>query len=246
MLKLTYNTKDTDSYLVPMGDFHIGDNNFAEEKLVDYVNWIKAHENAYTILMGDIFETPEKLSKASDLWELCMKPEDCVNKAVEVLTPIASRILGVVHGNHEDRMYKKFGTTQLNELLPRLGITNKIMSHDALILNWRVGEITYVVYALHGWGGARLTGGQLNKSEQMGDVVRDADVFLTGHEHTLFMSRWDSDLIKDDMELRQVHVGCGCFCRYTKFQEGIARRKPNVGAPRIRFNGSRRDVHVSI
>jgi hypothetical protein len=247
MLTLKYQFVVPKMYLIPIADSQIGDKAFAEEPLRRYVTWIKEN-SAAVILIGDIFDTPKKGGKATDVWEIALSPTESMDRALDIFQPIAGNILAAQEGNHCERMYHEFGRTPTQEFIARLGLPESIIADKGLILHLEIGAVRYSTFSLHGWGGARTTGGQINKVEALADVVKDADVYLTGHEHTMFCTRWDSDLTKsgDTEPLRQLFVGVGGFCWYTKFQEGIARRMPNVGAPRIRFNGERRDVHVSI
>jgi len=249
ILNLEYSFPELEKmYLIPIADPQIGEPEFQEDSLIAYRDWILQHKEAYTGVLGDMFSTYVINNKAVNFWRMRYSPEQCLDKALELLDPIKDRILWFQLGNHEWRAYQATGRTIMSELVRGLGFKeDKLLGRTGVLINVTVGKVPYSIYSLHGWGGARKTGGQVNKVEEMSAVIRDADVYLQGHEHTVFATRWDSQQADvDGRVLRQLYVGCGTFCGYTDFQAGIARRMPNVGSPRVRFNGTRKDIHVSI
>jgi len=194
-----------------------------------------------------MFETIFPGSRASDAFESNMELGEALDLGVKLFTPVKDRILGSIDGNHEYRSRRAFGLSGTEELMKRLGI-NDSHATDQLTIHLQVGNITYDIMTLHGWGGARRVGAHLNKTEELMNITGDCDVYITGHEHTLYVSRYDKELTSSvkGRYIKQYLVGCGCFCYYTSFQRSKALRRPHVGAARIRFNGEKRDVHVSI
>ena len=257
-------------YIIPLSDMQIGNPSFDEGAFLGYRNWILERPNAYTILPGDNLESPVTGNRASDYWDMALTPAKAKSKLKELLTPLAEvgRILGSVDGNHELRVYNMTGHRPIKEILEELGLPvegkNSIYDPEVIVVRLVFGNdtnahggFTYSIYLTPGWGGARRTGAHVNKTEELAAVVTNADAYVIGHEHTLYDSRWDSAYIPDSpkaitcKEKRQVFVGAGTFCRYSRFQKRIQRRLPNVGAPRIRLEGtcghkSHKDIHVSI
>ncbi len=246
------------AYILPLSDLQIGNPGFDELLFLGYRKWILDRPNAFTVLLGDIYEAPVVGNRASNFYEMALTPRQSRKKAKELFEPLAKarRILAAVAGNHDLRIYNSTGYDPVETLLEKLGLPtdgkNNLYDPMAIIVQIELGEgFTYKLYMTHGWGGARKTGAHVNKTEEMASVVTDADIYLTGHEHTLHASRWDSASIDKEEQPRQVFVGCGTFCRYTRFQKGIQRRMPNLGAPRIRLEGMagekhHKDIHVSI
>jgi hypothetical protein len=242
-------------YIIPLSDTQIGSPSFDESLFQKYVDWILARPNAFTVLPGDIFEAPVLGNKASDFYNMGLTPRQAKNRAKKLFQPLADegRILAAVAGNHDLRIAKLTDYDPVEILLDSLGLdTGKIYDPMCIVVKVNLGKgFSYKIYMAHGWGGARKTGAHVNKTEEMASVVTDADVYLLGHEHTLYVSRWDSVRIDGKGLTRQVFVGCGTFCRYTRFQKGVQRRFPNLGSPRIRLEGysgdkGHKDVHVSI
>jgi hypothetical protein len=242
------------AYLVPLADIHVGDPGFNEELLRGYVAWIREC-GARVILLGDGLDAPTAGNRASDVWERSgVAPGDQLEVLTELLKPISENIDAAIPGNHEDRIYRALGWHPTKMLLSNLGVSGRVLyDQDAVFVRYVVGsrEFSYDVFAVHGWGGARKTGGHLNKAEEL-ERAADADIYLVGHEHTLFYSR-GATIMPNYSSLvtkRRVFVGCGCFVRLTRFQKRIARKPPDMGAPRIRLEGSlgskgHPDVHVS-
>lgn len=258
-------------YIIPLSDLQVGDPGFYEDLFIGYRNWILERPNAFVVLPGDTFEQQVRGNKASDYWEMHLPPAQAKRKVKSLFKPLADagRILGAVDGNHEYRAYLATGHSPNQDMLGELGLPvegrESIFDQDAIVIRIAFGEdrsshranFIYKIYLSHGWGGARKTGAHVNKTEEMASVVTNADVYILGHEHTLYDSRWDCAYIPDSSQateckqVRQVFVGGGTFCRYTKFQKRIQRRLPNLGAPRIRLEGisghrGYKDIHVSI
>ncbi len=255
-------------YIIPLSDMQIGNPSFNEAKFLGYRDWILERENAFVILPGDNLETPVRGNKASDYWDMALTPAKAYAKLVNLLQPLVdnNRILGAVDGNHEYRAYVATGESPTEKMFGEMKIPLERWHQDAIVVRVVFGTDTnsgtkggfvYTIYMTHGWGGARRTGAHVNKTEELAAVITNADVYIIGHEHTLYSSRWDSAVVpasldaKQCRQVRQLFIGAGTFCEYTKFQNRIQRRLPNLGAPRIRLEGvcghrTHKDIHVSI
>jgi hypothetical protein len=262
-------------YVVPLSDEQIGDPGFDEQLFVGYREWILERENAYCLFPGDMFENPMHGQKASNVFDMHLTPSKAMTKAKELIQPLADagRILGAVDGNHEFRTMAISDYSPLERVLSECGLptsgNESIYDPEAMVIRIAFGQnksaggpkdyrrFVYKIYMSHGWGGARRTGAHVNKTEELAAVVTNADVYIIGHEHTLYCSRWDSAVVPDNLrstncqQVRQLFIGGGTFCRYTKFQKRVQRRLPNLGAPRIRLEGvsghrAHKDIHVGI
>lgn len=249
-LDITAQIVGNKAYLVPIGDTQMGQPDFAREKLQRYIDWIKATPDAFTILVGDIFEVSLPGSRATDAFEdIELSLDDALDLAVDMFYPIRGKVLGAIDGNHDARATRTLGMSPVRRLMRELGYKkDEGFATDEINLAMTVGQITYDIKAVHGWGGGRRVGNHLNKVEELSNITSDCDVYMAGHEHTLFCSRFDRELTSSykGKFLKQYLVGTGCFCYYTRFQRTKALRRPHVGAARIRFNGDKRDVHVSL
>jgi len=177
-------------YLVPLGDFHIG-NKFARIDIIQgYIDWIKNHYNAYTVLMGDMMECATKYS-VPDLYEALVTPDDCYDWAKKLLAPIKHKILMAVRGNHEEMIWRHSGTDYTAHLARELG--DIPYKPDGGMLLMRLGDTTNhhaiaSFYGTHGWGGARTVGAKVKKPEEIALAV-DADIIAVAHDHTQAIHR---------------------------------------------------------
>ncbi len=253
-------------YIVPIYDMQVGDSGFDEKLFLGYRDWILSKPNVFTYLGGDNLNCQVKGNKASEIWDEAFMPAKARKKLVELLKPLADdgRILGAIDGNHEYRVWVNTGESPTVSVLEKIGVPAEWYDPDELIIRIAFKptkdreNIVFNIYAVHGWGGARKSGGHVNKIEELQLVVNNADVYTVGHEHSLTYTRGDvayipTSLLAPHPQLqRSVFVGCGTFCRLTKFQKRIQRRIPNIGAPRIRLGTKQRhghriekDIHVS-
>ena len=232
-------------YLIPFMDIHIGSPYFREDALRGYISWIQ-RTNAYVIGGGDWHQNDIPNNRASNVWTQTLSPENQVDRLAEILSPIRDRLLFAVGGGHDQRFTKSTSIDLMALTWGRLGLPTETYGPTAVFATIYVNKVKYLVYLTHGWGGARNSGGQVNKIEELCKAA-NADLFLTGHEHTLTYSRRNYRVMagKTIRNQRQIFVGCGGFEDYTPFLVGIGRRPPDIGCPRIRFDGQRKDIHVS-
>ena len=250
-------------FFVPICDCQIGNPAFAQEALQGYTDWILKTPGAVVALMGDMLETPISGGKTSDVFD-SMNPDEAMDLAIELFTPIKDRIIAVVEGNHENRVRRTSGLHLSKQLLQALGM-GKVQIRDiydpyAIVVRVHVGKsphstaknpraLCYNLFLTHGYGGSRFVGGQVNKIEYGALPIPNCDAYIFGHEHSLTYSRPDALVIpatgKHTTRMRRVCVGGGCFCAWSSFQKGRVLRLPNVGAPRLRLSGIKRDLHVS-
>jgi predicted phosphodiesterase len=242
------------AYILPLGDMHIGDPAFDEKKFVALCNWILEEPNAYVVLVGDILNCATKNSK-SDIYGEEMNPQQAKKKAVELLLPIKDRILCMVAGNHEFRIYRESGTDIAEDVADRLGIPYHI---DGILLNMkfdpypelRTGKKNYTAYITHGMGGGGTKGAKVNAVSKLANIVL-ADLYLIGHIH--FMTSFkDSFFIPDTRngkidKVTRTFVSAGSFLSWGGYAERMSLPPAKLGTPRIRLAGSgKKDCHVSI
>jgi len=95
--------KNDVSYIIPIGDLHIGDKAFSDNsrsKLNGYLKWVKETPDARIILNGDLLNCATRQSKTSP-FEQDMTLEEQITAVCEFLDPVKDRIVGAVCGNHE-------------------------------------------------------------------------------------------------------------------------------------------------
>lgn len=154
--------------------------------------------NAYAILGGDVLE-----AISINDWRMfagkfdSIPPDTSANELPQLFNivfraferdfgPLRGKILGVLEGNHEEKLGRHLGmdfTALLAEFLeaPYLGY------EAAIVIGLKRPDIdnyyTTTLAITHGWGGGRYLGGKLNRLDQWAGWWDNVDVFVSGHTH---------------------------------------------------------------
>lgn len=210
--------------------------------------------NAYVILNGDILNIATTGS-VSDSYR-GLRPQEELDKAVELLFPIRDRILASVTGNHENRIYRESGIDIAKILADKLGI---LYAGDEAYLKIRVGSkkgrggngkpIVYCIYAQHGHRGGRTVGAKMNAIVAMGNTCL-ADIYIGSHIHSITASV-DLYLVPEVrankmVEMKRTFVSSGAFLQRGGYSVTHGYPASKLGSPRIRLNANQKDVHVSL
>ena len=258
-------------YFIPIGDFHTGDKSglggslpegeHATKKFRDMVKWIKDTPEAYTFLMGDIFDATIQTSigNVHDNQFTLMSAKDFVT---EELRPIKHKILGCFEGNHEERILKAIGDSPIRDLSKYLDI--EYFPDWCAYLFLSIGEsrgnkrmdkrrpIIYSAFLHHMTGGGKTQGGKLNRLASLKNMAL-ADCYCGAHIHT--KSGFKEKYIYPDMHTKQLieHQECfvatGSYMGYASYSLKGMYTKPATGSTRVRLNGEPekgKDIHASI
>jgi predicted phosphodiesterase len=173
----------------PMSDLHIGDANCDYKSILTRIEHIKNTPNAYCILDGDLMDTAIA-SSIGDTYGAAIQPMEQLKHCVKLFEPIKDKILAVLPGNHEHRVYKADGLDITELMCSQLGIHEKYSPTTALVFvrfgkrakNQHGRPQLYTLYVTHGSGGGRKEGGKVNRLADLASIV-DADIYITGHTH---------------------------------------------------------------
>jgi len=139
------NTNKENAFIFTLSDLHIGLGNQKYIKAI--IDFISSLDNAYVILGGDLLDNPIKSSPASPL-EDYLTPQQQIDKAVELLTPIKHKIVAIIEGNHEKRTEKETYISITQMLSTLLGIPNTY-KRELAIGYITLNENCYVYVDLH-------------------------------------------------------------------------------------------------
>ena len=171
-------------------DEHIGDEHCDIKRLIDRIEYVRTHENAYCILNGDILDNATKTS-IGDTYTQVFNPMAQLQRAVDLFGPIKDKILAITHGNHENRSYKKEGVNLSSLIAAQLNLTDRYSPTSALLFvrfgspkNYHVKgrKMCYIIYTLHGSGGGRKEGAKAIRLADMASII-DADIYIHSHTH---------------------------------------------------------------
>ena len=177
--------------LHPLSDWHIGDAHHDAFHTEAILKHIKETPNAYCILGGDMMDTAIANS-VGDTYGAKMQPMEQLKLCVKLFDPIKDKILCIVPGNHENRVYKYDGIDMTAMMASQRGLAGRYSTTAALLFirfgrrsrseNQHNRKIVYTVYTSHGSGGGKRVGGKINRLEDMANIV-DADIYIMGHVH---------------------------------------------------------------
>ena len=242
-------------YLVPLADLHIGCRDVAFDVIQGYLDWIKEHENAFTILNGDLMNCATKDS-TPELYDDLVTPDQAYKQVKALLDPIKSKILMITRGGHEEHIYRISGHDYMAQLAYDLGdipyhpdggmVAVRLSASNANKNEPPALDHTHlvcIIYSVHGWGGARTIGAKVKKTEDLA-MVAEADCYILSHDHTQAVHRLNvltpagfrggssNPFIKIR---RKLLVNTGGFIRYSGYIQRKGFAPQDLGTPRIRI-----------
>ena len=173
----------------PLADLHIGDSMCDYKGIMEKIEYIRKTPNAYCILDGDLMDTAVCTS-IGDTYGANLQPMEQLKHCVAIFEPIKDKILAVLPGNHENRVYRTDGLDITEIMCSQLGMPEKYSPTTALLFI-RFGKQSshhhnrpqlYTIYATHGAGGGRKEGGKVNRLADLASIV-DADCYIHAHTH---------------------------------------------------------------
>jgi len=181
--------------LYTLADLHIGDAHCDESEVLARVKAVADDPYGLCILNGDLMNTALKTS-VSDVYSEVLTPMQQITYLVNMLRPIAGKIIGVTAGNHENRVYRNDGLDVTRLVCRELGIEEKYAPEGVLIFlrfgtrSRSGGHLTdgrnprqwYSIYATHGSGGGRKEGSKAIRLADMASIC-DCDIFVHSHVH---------------------------------------------------------------
>lgn len=170
----------------PMADLHIGDSQADFKLIMERIEHIKNTDNAYCILDGDLMDSAIA-SSIGDTYGANLQPMEQLKQCVKIFEPIKEKILAVLPGNHENRVYKSDGLDITEIMCNQLGIPERYSPTTALLfIRFGKGKKNrpqlYTAYVTHGSGGGRREGGKVNRLADLASIV-DADIYIHAHTH---------------------------------------------------------------
>ena len=183
-----------DLHIYPIADVHLGSAEHMEREWVDFCDTILEDPNAYIVLGGDLVNNATR-SSVSNVFEETMRPREQKRRMVEMLTPLKSRVLVAVTGNHE-RRNRDVDDDPCYDIMCKLDLEHLYRENMAFV-KIQMGSTdgngtknpTYVLCVTHGAGGGILTGAAVNRGERFGYVLDGVDALIVGHTHKPFVTQ---------------------------------------------------------
>ena len=248
-------------YFIPLSDWHIG-TTVAIDTIKGYIDWIKARDNAFTLLNGDLMNCATKESSA-ELFDDLVTPDATYKVVRELCEPIKDKIIMITRGNHEESIYRKAGADYMARLAWDLGDIPYMPDGGMFGMGLSKNKHTRIFwgYATHGWGGARTIGAKVKKAQDLSQVA-DVDMYVLSHDHTMNVNRGNiltpprsriSFTRPNYVQIsRKLYINTGAFCDYSGYIQRKGYTPQDKGTPRILMEIKKhkqdytKDLHSSI
>lgn len=158
-----------------------------EKEFKAYLKQIEGDPSAAVMLGGDLINNGVKSSK-TDVYKEKYPPDVQKDMMIDLLEPIADKVIAGVSGNHEYRSAKEVCQDVTKDIFTALRIRDRY-TPDAAFIKTSLGEkqnrkpATYMIYLSHGSGGGSLLGGGLSKQDNYQLSIEGVDISITGHTH---------------------------------------------------------------
>lgn len=213
--------------VVPLADVHYGASACMVDKLREYVNWIASRDEIFCILPGDLFENSHGDSnKGISMYEQEIRPRSQVEDMLEILSPIAHKILWALPGNHEDRSRVR-DYDPLEYLCKMLDIPYSYEPVFSDVL-WK-GQV-FSFHTQHGKAGGQTKGGKMNAAARPQEMQEFVMFTIMAHVHDGDVSR-TTRICRDRRNFRLVFkkqyiIICPAFYGYFNSYASKAGYKP--------------------
>ena len=239
----------------PMADLHIGDSCSDYKLIMERIEYIKNTPNAYCILDGDLMDTAIA-SSIGDTYGANLQPMEQLKQCVKLFEPIKDKILAVLPGNHENRIYKSDGLDITELMCTQLGIADRYSPTTALLFV-RFGKAIkhhgrkdsnqlYTSYVTHGsGGGGRREGGKVNRLADLASIV-DCDCYVHSHTHLPLVFRESFFRVSGSNSsvalVDKLFVNTAAALNYGGYGDKQGYKPASKTSPVIYLNGRKRDM----
>lgn len=239
--------------LIPISDVHIGDPHCEFQRIKENIEYIESHDNAYAILNGDLMNTAIT-SSISDTYGETIPPMAQLEQCVKVFGNIKDKILCVVPGNHEARIYRTDGIDITELMCTQLGIHDRYSPTTALLFlrfgkNNKGRKIVYSCYVTHGSGGGRKAGSKINRLEDYATIC-DADIYVCGHTHlpAIFKERfYRLDYPNSAIALvDKLFVNTAASLNYGGYGDIAGFKPASIDSPIIHLDGTKKRMRATL
>lgn len=237
----------------PMADLHIGDSQCDYNLILEKIEYIKNTPNAYCILDGDLMDTAIA-SSIGDTYSASLQPMEQLKHCVRIFEPIKDKILAVLPGNHENRVYKTDGLDITEIMCSQLGLIERYSPTTALLFirfgeNVKQRRQLYTVYVTHGSGGGRREGGKVNRLADLASIV-DADIYIHGHTHLPLLFKESFFRVSGQNSsvalTEKLFVNTAAHLNYGGYGDKAGFKPASKSSPVIYLNGLHRDIKAKL
>lgn len=173
--------KDIDSInIYPLGDLHIGSENFDERAWQKWKQVVLNDVSGYIVIVGDMVDNGLKNSKTNS-YGAALRPREQKEWLKRELEPLKDKILGACRGNHEERSVNDTDDCPLYDVMAKLDLEDLYRENMAFVkvsLGYKNKERQYSYNLVLAHGGSK------SKVDKFGYAIDGMDAFITGHTHS--------------------------------------------------------------
>ena len=248
--KYSFSEELDELFLIPIFDIHKGDVGFREDLLKRTIKYIKDNFKAYWFLGGDMIAAILKTS-VGNVYEQTTTPEEQLMYIYRIFEGIWDRCLYIMLGNHENRILNQtsFNAARLLHELTGVPYTNDFATFSISFGKSSKGRpVTYIIHAHHGIGSGRTEGSKINNAIRIGEVLPNADIYISGHSHgnithedKIYLVDRQKGLIK---EQKRLYIVAGSYLDYVGYPAAKALKPGVLGSPIIHLDGQKKAAYV--
>jgi UDP-2,3-diacylglucosamine pyrophosphatase LpxH len=240
--------------ILPLSDLHIGDANCDYKLIMERIEYIKNNDNVYCILDGDLMDTAV-VGSVGDIFAAPLNPQEQIQRCVNLFGDIKDKILAVLPGNHEHRIYKTTGIDTTELFCCQLGIRERYSPTSAVLFvrfgeNQRHRPQLYTIYAVHGsGGGGRREGGKINRLVDLSNIV-DTDIYVCGHTHLPAVLKTEFYRVSEQNSsiapAEKLYVNTAAALTYGGYGDAQSFKPASRKTPTIHLNGKRKEMKATL
>lgn len=249
-----------DCNVYTLADLHIGDPNCNITEVYEQINRVVNDPVGVCILNGDLCNTALK-SSVSDVYSETMTPMKQIMNCVELLRPIADKIIGVTSGNHENRVMRNDGIDMTRLICRELGIED-LYCPEGMIIFLRFGTTTmhgkhsgakllrcYSIMVVHGSGGGRKEGAKAIRLADMA-CIADADIYIHSHTHLPMIMKQGYFRVSNCSftcnHVDKLFVNTGASLDYGGYGQTFEYKPSSIVSPVIHLNAKHRKMSATM
>jgi hypothetical protein len=196
--------------------------------------------------MGDLIEMATRDSIGAGVYEQESIGQTQYEEIVEILRPLtdAKLLLGTLRGNHEFRLYQACGVDIAKAIAKELDAP---YLRDAGWSEFKIGDQSYDVYALHGRTSAQFDGTVLRSVENISHSFV-CDLLVMGHAHRAVQGLMLTQAVERGqiVERKKLIMVTGSYLKYdNSYWATKGGRLSKLGSPIATFSAKKKEINIS-
>lgn len=192
--------EEGEAIILPIYDVHFGHVGHKREKFLSYLRYIAETPNVVAFLGGDLMENALDDGRGMT-YDSDRAPMQQLHECVEMLAPIAHKIMFALPGNHEWRTYKVSGLDPMRYLADRLEIP---YFDGPVYVSMVWNEYKWKMHAGHGYGSSTTKGGKMNRAGGPRKYFDFLHFIVSGHVHDPVVNS-ETTVVEDPINCRLIY-----------------------------------------